>query len=149
MAGIAGEINVMVWMFGLGGIGMLMTTVASMIMWYGYDEAYTWSVSDDASATEQGVAPFLMDYIQTDIMRWTIDSVVVDLGLAMHAKTWMKNNMEKSGKNGKGGKGGKMDQNGKDGKMNKDGKMAGPKPEGDMSAPAMEFAEMIVNMIAF
>ena len=40
MFGIANEINLLVWMFGLGGLGMLFEGIAGMLLFYEYDQAY-------------------------------------------------------------------------------------------------------------
>lgn len=37
MFGIANEINLLVWMWGLGFVGMLVEAVAGLMMFYGYD----------------------------------------------------------------------------------------------------------------
>ena len=65
MFGIANEINLLVWMWGLGFVGMLVEAVAGFMMFYAYDSAYTLSTSDDADA---GYGANIMGAIQMDAL---------------------------------------------------------------------------------
>jgi len=66
MFGIANEINLLVWMWGLGFVGMLVEVVAGIMMAYGYDSAYTLSTSDDA--IDAGYGTVIMGLIQMDAL---------------------------------------------------------------------------------
>ena len=52
VGGVFAEVNLYVFMFGLGLIGGIIEMVSAVMSMYSYDKAYQLSIADDSSATE-------------------------------------------------------------------------------------------------
>lgn len=63
LGGVFAEVNLYVFMLGLGLIGGIVEMVSGIMSMYSYDKAYQLSIADDSSATEVAYGASLMDAI--------------------------------------------------------------------------------------
>jgi len=131
MFGIANEINLLVWMWGMGFVGMLVEAVAGFMLFYSYDEAYKLTLSDDAEDNSYGTG--IMGALQMDALVWAVDSIMIELGIMMQMESWYKYQMRAAN----GGE-----------EMMKDGKKGG-KMDGKKGGESMELMSKIVSVMAF
>jgi len=131
MFGIANEINLLVWMWGMGFVGMLVEAVAGFMLFYSYDEAYKLTLSDDAEDNSYGTG--IMGALQMDALVWAVDSIMIELGIMMQMDSWYKYQMHAAN----GGE-----------EWMEDGKMDG-KMDGEKGGKQMELMSKIVSVIAF
>ena len=88
MLGIAGEINIMAWMYG-HAIEMIIGMIVQLVRLYAYDAA--WSYSKDTSNTAANIAKAVatQEGIEFDGQVDMIMGTAMNLALAMEHKNWM------------------------------------------------------------
>ena len=85
MFSVAGEINMMAWMY-LIPVWMLANMVASVVQFVGYDAAYTRYASD---TTTYASALTLMTEMSTQMVMFMAKETAITMGLAFNHKGWM------------------------------------------------------------
>ena len=111
--GIANEINLMVWMYGLEGIGGLVSVATSVMLFLAYNDAYIVSSDESSSADDVTKATAVMDGVWNDWIKGIVDSILTEGVIMAKAEPWYRYNMKMAGK------GKEM----KDGEMMKEGEM--------------------------
>lgn len=130
--GIANEINLMVWIYGLEMVGGIVSFISMIVMWYAYDSAYAVSVDSSKTAAEQLQGEAVMLGIWMDFVKGTLNSIITEGALMMASEPWYRWNMKMAGYEMDGKRDGKRDGD-HDGMMH-DGDM----PE-DMMAKMIKF----------
>ena len=94
--GVANEINIAVWIYGLEMVGGVVGMVTSIAMALGYNAAYDVANDDSNSASDILKAQTVQEAIRDDIMMGTLDALVTELSLAAVADEWYRWNTFKA-----------------------------------------------------
>ena len=95
--GIANEINLMVWIYGLEMAGGFLSFISMIVMWYAYDSAYAITVDSSKDAAEQAQAANVMSGIWMDFVKGTLNSIITEGALMMASEPWYRWNMNMAG----------------------------------------------------
>lgn len=127
--GIANELNLMVWIYGLEMAGGLLGFISMIVMFYAYDSAYAVTVDTSKTTAEQTNGQTVMDGIWADFVKGTLNSIITQGAIMMASEPWYRWNMEMAGLEMDDKEGRKGDKDGEmhDGEMH-DGEKR-PKPD--------------------
>ena len=133
--GIANGINLMVWMYGLNGLGGMVSLATSIMLFMAYDDAYTKANESGASASDVANATAVMAGVWDDWVKGIINGVLTEGVIMSKAEPWYRYNMKKAGMYDEKKKGDKM----KEGDMKKEGDRPPPRDGPQLMARMVEF----------
>ena len=95
--GIANGINLLVWMYGLNGLGGLVSIATSIMLFMAYDDAYTVANDSSSSASDITNAESVMAGVWNDWVKGIINSVLSEGALISLSGPWYHYNMMQAG----------------------------------------------------
>ena len=132
--GIANGINLLVWMYGLNGLGGLVSIATSIMLFMAYDDAYTVANDSSSSVSDSTNAESVMAGVWNDWVKGVINSILSEGVLMANSEPWYHYNMMKAG----------LYDEGKSADMVKNG----PGAEGDRPPPR-DGPQLMAKMVKF